>query len=439
MATIVRYVNPAATDGGNGTTTSTDPEDANRAYCSLADWEGHEQTNLDTANNIMQVNCAGTTADTTACTITGWTTSATDYIEIIGDYVPPASGNWYLTTQYRLEVSNATTIDIQEEYVRIHNIQIQITVTTTGRGINVSSVVAGGSDVRIYNCIIKGVCSGTGLVRGLQCNDADLTNFRIWNCVVYDMVSGTDVDFYGIYAGFGVTVDIANCLIHNCRYGIIRSNGTVNVYNTIVFDNFDDFNGTFNTITYCASDDNDVTGGGTNIDETAGGKTWSDAFVDYTTDDFRLKAGSLMIDAGTADPLGLAGLGYALTDIEGDTRSTWDIGADEYVAALFAGTYPIEEGTPAYQTLLHQFEDKNTNNTDQIALSCNGQSTVAPLTSTVYLQIYNRTKKNWETVATNDTSAVSTDFTLTKTITTGLTDYYSADFWISCRVMQEVK
>ena len=99
----------------------------------------------------------------------------------------------------------------------------------------------------------------------------------------------------------------------------------------------------------------------------------------------------------------------------------------------------VEEGTPTRQTILHQFEDHNTNNTDQIALSCNCQTNLSPLISTVYLQIYNRTQKSWETIAQNDTAAANTDFTLSKTITTGLTDYYSADFWISCRVVQEVR
>ena len=48
-------------------------------------------------------------------------------------------------------------------------------------------------------------------------------------------------------------------------------------------------------------------------------------------EDYRLPLGSALIGVGTDD----AGLGLYSDDIEGHTRtSTWDIGADEYIAAV---------------------------------------------------------------------------------------------------------
>jgi len=63
--------------------------------------------------------------------------------------------------------------------------------------------------------------------------------------------------------------------------------------------------------------------------------TWSDVFTDYANGDFSLKnytGSGALIGAGTDLSA------YFTTDIAGTTRSTWDIGAFEYVAAAPAAT-----------------------------------------------------------------------------------------------------
>jgi len=92
--------------------------------------------------------------------------------------------------------------------------------------------------------------------------------------------------------------------------------------------------------------------------------------------------------------------------------------------------------------LVFQFRDKNINgnNTDKIKVSWNGQSDLAPSTSTVYLQIYNQDTDTWETLNSDDVTAADTDFTLSGEQFATVDKYYElmdGDYWVSCRVYQE--
>jgi len=81
------------------------------------------------------------------------------------------------------------------------------------------------------------------------------------------------------------------------------------------------------------------------------------------------------------------------------------------------------------------FKNKNTQQ-DNISITCNTRSDLAPLSSTVYLQIYNRNSLEWETLSSNNTALANIDFDLTGTQTTNLSNYFDANFWVSCRVYQ---
>ena len=137
-AQIIRYVDPdvAAGDGSG--------DSWENAYASLFAWEDGEETDLDTANNYMTVYCRSSsgTADTTNFSIVGWTTSATDYIEIIGaDF--PVDGIWD-DTKYVFHNNDDAThgMIINEDFVRIEKLQILVTVTPNNvrSGISVASV-----------------------------------------------------------------------------------------------------------------------------------------------------------------------------------------------------------------------------------------------------------------------------------------------------------
>ena len=64
-----------------------------------------------------------------------------------------------------------------------------------------------------------------------------------------------------------------------------------------------------------------------------------------------------------------------------------------------------------------------------------------PSTSTVYLQVFNYTTASWETVDSDNSSPVNTNFTLTGTIPSvpySITDYLDGDV-ITSRIYQEKK
>lgn len=323
-AQIIRYVDPGAAGANNGTSWGD-------AYTTLSHWELDEQQNLtDNGGDIMTVYCKSSTGadDTTTCTILGWTTSATSYIEIIQtDF--PADGI-FDGSKYVLAGTNTVCLTISENYVRVGPLQVQCTETgaENAYGIYVVTIDAGGSDIRIDSCIIKGICSGTAYGCGIITNDGDAT-MKIFNCVIYGFKSGTTTSFIGIYPYVVGSMIVYNCTIQKCYYGIFGSVGTVTINNCASFNNNDDFAGSNTVIAYCASDD----GNGTNAEDfTAEATDWNKVFTDYTNDDVSLKDYTISpccVSQGTDDP----GAGLYSDDIIGTARSSvWDIGAFEYAA-----------------------------------------------------------------------------------------------------------
>lgn len=82
--------------------------------------------------------------------------------------------------------------------------------------------------------------------------------------------------------------------------------------------------------------------------------------------------------------------------------------------------------------MVHQF--KNFVSVPSGVLHWEGQSTLAPSASTVYLQIYNQNTDAWETVDTDNTTADGVNFTLSAFIA-DFTDYKVGGV-VSCRVYQ---
>lgn len=114
-------------------------------------------------------------------------------------------------------------------------------------------------------------------------------------------------------------------------------------------------------------------------------------------------------------------------------RSTGFLATEYATVSSDNATYIDLTGNPY---LLFQFEKYHTNNTDQISATWNGKSTLAPSSSTVYLQIWNKTSSSWETIASDSATAANTDFTLTGGKTTSLTDYYDTGNRVVFRVYQ---
>ena len=296
-------------------------------YTSLSAWEAGQQGNLVTADEIRTAECYSF-QDTTAVTIVGWTTDATRYIKITTPSAERHDGKWN-AGKYRLEVSDTGSgfpdLWSREDYVRIDGLQIRTpSVDANFQDPLGFTTIGASNDLRVSNCIIRGADNASYKQAGIRINDADAI-VKIWNVVIYDI--GDDIpQKRGIKVQNATTVDLYNVTINGCYEGIFQAAGTVNVYESAVFNNTDDFSGTFNTIDYCASDDNDGTN---NVAESGGGAFWPDDFVDAANGDFHLKSSSNLVGAGND-----SGSGLFSNDIDGETRtSPSDIGADEYVSA----------------------------------------------------------------------------------------------------------
>ncbi len=325
-AEVVRYVDTDSV-GGDGTTAGL--VGATAAYASLSDWEdGEDDTgDLVSAGDTHIVYCAASAgvADTTAVTLVGWTTGAANYITITTTGAARHTGSYPTGNTYKLEVDGATALTISEEYVRIDGVPIELTSASTNnlRGIRITGVTT--ADIRISNCIIVGVLSGTtSSCAGIMLDDGNLTGY-IWNNVIYDFFVTSNANV-GIQNNNSAAFNGFNNTIHNCNTGVSTSGGSVeDVQNNAIFACDDDISGGYTTFEYNATDD--VESGTGNIN----GMTWTDVFENVAGDDFHLKdTDTDLIGAGTDDP---SGIQIYSDDFEGDTRtSTWDIGADENVA-----------------------------------------------------------------------------------------------------------
>jgi len=85
---------------------------------------------------------------------------------------------------------------------------------------------------------------------------------------------------------------------------------------------------------------------------------------------------------------------------------------------------------------IHQFTDHFDG--AEATFNCVCQSTVDASVSTVYLQIYNRTNDEWDTLDSDNTTSASTNITL-QAVSVDLTDYKDGNSLVTCRVYQEAK
>lgn len=325
--TVIRYVDPNSS-GGDGTTNAL--SGATAAYASLSAWEAARQRNLVTADEIERVICssddAGSThaADTTAVTLDGWTTDATRYIQI--EAASSHGGKWN-TAKYRLQISNAIAVNIYEDYIRINGVQIEtITPSVDNRhGIYIEAGLT--TYIRISNTIIKGHNHATYIQDGISistaCGAVDIWNTVIWN--LYGLASSRCINsgtpgnctiYNSTTSGGGVGVRKAASSIVVCKnvLAVGASAGCFVRYDVSGLTNYN-----------CASSDataDDFGGSGNIVNQTY-------TFVNAANGDFHLISTDPM-NNGLSDP----GSGLFSDDIDGVTRTgTWDIGADEYVAA----------------------------------------------------------------------------------------------------------
>jgi len=273
---------------------------------------------------VAQIEGAWTSADTTAVTIDGWTTSATNYIKIYTTGDARHAGVWD-DTKYRLSISsNSGTLVINSSNVKIEGLQIEI---STGAYDNRIGIFLGNNATyaEISKNIIKNGNTSTTGRRGISV--IGIGPFYVWDNIIYESLS------------IAVYVDTASGKFYFYNNTVINSNmcirsegGTdIVAKNNITQSCTDGYVGIFDSSSdYNISDIVADAPGANSLNST------TVSFVSTTSgsEDLHLSPSDTSAkDAGT-DLIADANLAFT-TDIDGDTRSgSWDIGADEYVAVV---------------------------------------------------------------------------------------------------------
>ena len=279
---------------------------------------------------ILTIECYAMQDTTAASTGTGYTTSASYYINITSPSSDRHDGKWN-TSKYRLEAAGPTFTN-HEQYTRISYLQIYSNSGYWNEGALKNSCSV--PNITVTHCILKTAIVNTVMVAsGILKFDyisVDPSNNYIYNNIFYDATGdyGSAIHL-GDYAG---NFYIYNNTFFNCTYGITTPyDAETSKYakNNLFCSVTHPIAGTWSSGSgYNATDQSSigytVTGGATG-DRTS--QTFT--FVDDDNDNFHLASN----DAGARN-YGTDLSGTFTTDIDGETRSgTWDIGADEYVAA----------------------------------------------------------------------------------------------------------
>lgn len=337
MAVIYRYVDTAASPGGDGLSWGT-------AYNSLSAWNAAEVADLTAipgGPTIHHVICRASSgaADVSSVDITGWTTNSSNYIIISSD--SNHGGKWD-SSIYRIENGSTSVLKVSTKYTVLSGIQVYST-SSTGVAFHASAPFVTPnveSPITFVGCIARGSSSsGKGFY-----GQGTLTSTKIQNCLAYDY-SGTGGYGFLIHPTFsylGYTGYTYNNTAINCATGFDTSSGdTTNILsNNLAIGCTDGFNGSWHasSTNNCSDIVSDALG--------ANPVTGTPTFVDYAGDDFNLTINdSVARDAGAdlsstvvTDAKLLArpqGAGYDIGFSEVST-ATFDIRSHSIIAELKA-------------------------------------------------------------------------------------------------------
>lgn len=304
--------------------------------------------NLVTNDKYLDIEISGDWsggADTSSVSITGYTTDSTHYINIYTTSEARHKG-LYSTSYYRLEVNNAfgSIFNIGENDVTVTGIQVKNTSGTTGDPYTPNAFHVNDGTTRLLINKVIAIAPQIGIRINSFSGTQEIRNsisIATWN----DSVRKGE----GIFAGYG-TATIRNTIgIHRGQgVGISGSSaqGNITCVNCYARSSTGSAYSQIDTLTTSASSDTTGSAGLQNIAYSISSGAY---FTNVTagSEDFHIGSNSALKDVGTD-------LSAAFTDdIDGATRSgTWDIGADEFVAAATPAAAVGHPRTLRYGTLL---------------------------------------------------------------------------------------
>ncbi len=305
MATITKIVDP---NGGGD-------------YTSISAWQAGERT-LHGSGDIVIASCrrTGATLDTTTVAITGWNAGVIPQIIVEPAYRHEGKfqnqnslGNYVYTLRSTsdwtagLTVSTAGTV--------IEGLQIEMTAA------NSSALVLSANSTTIVavSCVLK---AGSN---GITMGSYGQGGYKIRNCFAYNCTRGFNDGRGDNDAGRRINLD--NCVSYGASVAGIDAGYGMIVYNCIsLASGTTDF---VSSNSYAGGADNNISSDSTAPGTTNGrNKTsYTDYFVDIANGDPHLLGPSAAV-------LGVTGTDLSVrftTDIDSETRGTWDVGCDEYV------------------------------------------------------------------------------------------------------------
>jgi hypothetical protein len=282
----------------------------------------------------LTIHCVGATDDVVD-NVTSANMSATYTITIVGDL---ASAKWDANKYTWSQPNGNYGCTFVEDNLILSNIQMIYSHSSSNNHFIRINPATNTAVSVVKNCIIRaGVAPGGAGTIGLRLGGAvNAIHHYVYNCIFLDWLS-TGALSYAFEACEGNYTEVYNCTFaNNYAANWWLTSWTSLFKNNLFYNNTtDSTNGQTLPDTYCSTT-NDNTKGLTNA---ATGNRFSQTFtfVDEPNDDFHLGS----TDAGA--------IGYGIdlsavftTDIDGQTRptgsNTWDIGADEYVAAGGGGS-----------------------------------------------------------------------------------------------------
>lgn len=292
MATVTRFVNPSSTPGGDGTTNAT--AGANRAYASLSEWEAAEQTDLVSDGDIHVVECDDGVDTTARLILDGWTTGASNYIEIKAAAGAECNGVARANSGvgYRFAPSSVGPFRIQEDFVRCEGFEIDDPSGASGPTLQSAGTPGGSSDQRYQNLLV--ISTSGGSVYGIDVNAAYTALFE--NCLVISDGRGAD------FRTGTNTVDHCGFWINGGTLGIVADNSSTITNTWCMGASSEDFwtGGSTPSGSHNASADTSVS---TDYTSSLASRTAANEFTSPSatpaTFDFSLKAGNTLAGAGT--------------------------------------------------------------------------------------------------------------------------------------------